>query len=213
MILFIDLFIGDANYRMIFLNVGCSGRDSDGGIFKKTSFYKHLQDKTLLNIPKKEKLKDSDEAIGYFIVGDDAFALSTTLMKPYSITNLSFVQRIFNYRLSRARRVIENSFGIMTSRFRVLSASILLDPIKTTSIVLCVCALHNFLIDTKAEDYFEELNAMENEVVSEETEEIQARDTQSDTENDAEMKGNEMRTILTNYFVNEGEVDFQYCNI
>ena len=51
------------------------------------------------------------------IVGDDAFPLKTYLMKPYPTRNIELNQRIFNYRLSRVRRIVETVFGILTSRF------------------------------------------------------------------------------------------------
>jgi len=55
------------------------------------------------------------------------------------------LQRIFNYRLSRARRVVENVFGISSSIFRVLRKPILLEPENTQIIVKTVAHLHNFL--------------------------------------------------------------------
>lgn len=79
----------------------------------------------------------------FVIVADDAFAFEENIMKPYSARNLTASQRIFNYRLSRARRCIENVFGIMSARFRVLRAPINLDAAKTRKVTLGCCALHN----------------------------------------------------------------------
>lgn len=74
-------------------------------------------------------------------------------MKPYSTRNLTMMQRVHNYRLSRARRVIENVFGIMSARFRVLLKPIQFDAEKTKKITLACCVLHNFLIVKNKQKY------------------------------------------------------------
>lgn len=54
-------------------------------------------------------------------------------------------ERIFNYRLSRARRITENVFGIWSSKFRVLLKPIDLPPNKVQTVALACAYLHNFL--------------------------------------------------------------------
>lgn len=58
-------------------------------------------------------------------------------MKPYPDLYLPIDERIFNYRLSRARRTIENAFGIAATRFRIF---------RVILITKAVVALHNFLM-------------------------------------------------------------------
>lgn len=78
----------DDNYCFRYINVGCSGRHSDGGVFQQSRLFEALENGLLPD--------------GGFIVGDDAFPLKTYLMKPYSKVALKKEQKIFNYRLSRA---------------------------------------------------------------------------------------------------------------
>lgn len=78
-------------------------------------------------------------------VADDAFPLKTYLMKPHRSRDLSKEEHIYNYRLSRARRVVENAFGILAARFLVLSNTMLLDPKNAKKVTLACCILHNVL--------------------------------------------------------------------
>lgn len=84
-------------------------------------------------------------ALPYVIVGDEAFPLKTYLMRPYSGRNLPEDKRIFNYRLSRARRVSENAFGMICQKFRLFFGKMQLSPSNADSIILSALCLHNFL--------------------------------------------------------------------
>lgn len=65
-------------------------------------------------------------------------------MKPYSHHGpLTIKERVFNYSLSRARRIVQNAFGILVSRFRIFEKPIALSPEKADSIVKTTCVLHN----------------------------------------------------------------------
>lgn len=144
--------ICDANYKFLYVDSGCNGRISDGGVYRKCSFPTALESGTL-HWPDPIALPGGDVDVPYVIVADDAFALSLNMMKPFPGNFLSPSKRIFNYRLSRARRVIENAFGIMSAKFRVLLSPILLDAAKTRKVTLACCALHNFLITRKSSAY------------------------------------------------------------
>ena len=81
----------------------------------------------------------------YHIVADDAFPLRLWLMKPYPMRNLTLNERMFNYRLSRARRVVENAFGILSHRFRCLLTCMLQWPENVRTVVFACCLLHNYI--------------------------------------------------------------------
>jgi hypothetical protein len=74
------------------------------------------------------------------IVADEAFPLKHPILRPFRGHNLTQKQRIFNYRLSRARRVVENTFGITAHVWRILLKRM------EVSVNLACCTMHNFLL-------------------------------------------------------------------
>ncbi|KFM83313.1 putative nuclease HARBI1, partial [Stegodyphus mimosarum] len=134
----------DADYNFTFIDVGCNGRVSDGGVFARTSLFSLLENNSL-ELPDPTSLVPGSDPVNYYMVADEAFPLKPYLMRPYPGRNISQEQRIFNYRLSRARRVVENAFGILSNRFQILMQSIQLPPPTVDKIVSVCCCLHNFL--------------------------------------------------------------------
>ena len=60
-----------------------NGRNSDGGAWEQSPLRKELGN-NILNLPKETLLSGDLYYIPFVCVGDDAFQLSTYLMKPYS---------------------------------------------------------------------------------------------------------------------------------
>ena len=84
----------------------------------------------------------------YYKVGDEIFQLKDNLMHLDPGTRsgkLPIDQAVFNYRLRKARRVIENSFGILVALWRLFRKPICAEKENITSYILAGVALHNHL--------------------------------------------------------------------
>lgn len=155
--------IVDANYNFILADIGCQGRISDGGVFRNTYFYQKLQNNEL-NLPSDQSLPGRQQNVPFVFVADDAFPLQRHIMKPYPGTHArGSEKRIYNYyRLSRARRIVENAFGILSAVFRVLRNPMLLQPDKAFLIEMTCVYLHNYLMKRKASrKLYNSLNMMD----------------------------------------------------
>lgn len=127
------------------MDIGACGRRSDGGIFKDSKMGRKFISNDM-NLPDPKQLMADGNPLPYVLVGDEAFQLTNYLMRPYPGKNLiNNDRRIYNYRLSRARRTIENSFGILVSRWRVLKKPIECSPENAVPIVKALTCLHNWL--------------------------------------------------------------------
>ena len=106
----------DARYHFVMVDVGDTGRQSDSSVYNNGNVGYAIEN-NLLGIPKDSKVRNSNRVLPYVFVADDAFGLKRYMMKPYPSTNLGTEKLIFNYRLSCARRIIKNTFGIAANRF------------------------------------------------------------------------------------------------
>jgi hypothetical protein len=115
----------DADGNFTVIEMGYAGRNSDGGIFR-ASRMGHWLERNGLNMLDPEKLPYDQEGgkFPYYFVADEAFPLKSYLMRPYPKRRLNNRQRVYNYRLSRARKTVECAFGMMTQKFQVLLSPI-----------------------------------------------------------------------------------------
>lgn len=138
------LALVDFQYRFTFVDIGSYGSNSDSGVFKNTALCRKMQNKTL-GIPDDKPLTVDDQPCPHVIVGDEGFPLMINLMRPYPGKNLNDAQRIYNYRLSRARRISENAFGILANRWRMYHRKLSMSPENVDRAVKATIVLHNML--------------------------------------------------------------------
>ena len=123
----------DAHYHFLLVDIGDSGRHSDGGVLAHSDFGKALLERKLA-FPEDCALPGTTSPqLPFTIVADKAFPLKPNIMRPYLGWNLPKEQNVFNYRLSRACRTIENAFGIQSARWRIFREDRLLPSLT----VLC----------------------------------------------------------------------------
>ena len=139
------LALVDAQYNFIAVDVGSYGKNSDGGILAHSNLGEALENGTF-RLPPDEPLPGTSVSAPYVIVGDEAFPLKRYLMRPFPGPQLTTDERSnFNYRLTIARRYVENAFGILSQKFRIFNRRIQSTPDHVDYIVMATCILHNFI--------------------------------------------------------------------
>uniref|UniRef100_A0AAY5JX33 DDE Tnp4 domain-containing protein n=1 Tax=Esox lucius TaxID=8010 RepID=A0AAY5JX33_ESOLU len=130
------LALVDADYRFLAVDVGAFGSNSDGGIFANSRLGRDLQS-GVLHVPPPSPLPSAPE------LWPVQFPY---ILQPYPGRCIPEEMRIFNYRLSRARRISENAFGISTQRWRVYQRRMQVCPDTADGIIKAGCILCNYLL-------------------------------------------------------------------
>lgn len=138
--------VADANYCFTIVDIGASDRQSDGGVFKNSLIGQGFEH-NLLNVPPPKRIAEDTIELPYVLVGDEAFARTNYMMRPYPrCSNLDRKKKVFNYRLSRARKIVESSFGILTTRWRIYQKPIIASVPTIMKIIQATVCLHNYIM-------------------------------------------------------------------
>ncbi|XP_046672970.1 protein ALP1-like isoform X2 [Homalodisca vitripennis] len=136
----------DAQYRFSMIDVGGFGKQNDGATLAASDMYLKIKNNQL-NIPDDSYLPGTYVKTSLVFLGDEAYPLSLRLLTPYPADNLTMEKTAYNFRHSRARKTIECTFGILYSKWRILSKSIEAKHETADHIVKAVCVLQNTIID------------------------------------------------------------------
>ena len=90
-----------------------------------------------------------DLPIGKYIVGDNAYICTESLLTPYAGAEQrnESVKDTYNFYLSQLRIRIEMSFGLLTNKWRILRRPLQVKLKNTGKVFMCLCRLHNYCID------------------------------------------------------------------
>ena len=95
--------IADSESKLILIDIGANGKQSDGVTFFASTVYHVLEDFES-TLPKPASFEGSGTEMPFVILGDEASPLKISLMLPFARKVLSCEEHVFNYRLSQARR-------------------------------------------------------------------------------------------------------------
>ena len=134
----------DANKMFTIIDVGDYGKNSDGSVLRFSSFGRALQRGTL-SLPPAGIIEGIERPIPHHFISDEAYPLSENLMRPYPLRSLTNRTRVFNARLSRARKTVECAFGILSLKWEIFLRPLVCDVERAKLIVRAACVLHNFI--------------------------------------------------------------------
>ena len=132
----------DRSYKFLDINVGWPGKVHDARVFSNSKIYRQSVEGNLFPTSKAKVI--NGVKVPLCIIADAAYPLLSWVMKPFLDNgNLSADKSHFNYRLSRARMVVENAFGRLKGRWRCLLKQNEAGIERINSVVATCCVLHN----------------------------------------------------------------------
>jgi hypothetical protein len=139
--------ICDSKLRFLFFAVIAPGQTNDAVAYELTN------------------LRDVIEkfAPGAFIAGDAAYLLTEHLLVPYTGTDKQNPDKdSYNFYLSQLRIRIEMSFGMLTTKWRILRRKLETSLVTSSKILECCARLHNYVLNCK-DDIDDEFSVGEDE--------------------------------------------------
>lgn len=133
------LALVDHNYLFRYVNVGSPGRCHDAYVYRQSALAEMVSG-PLFQAP---AVVMNGVAVPPLILCDQAFPLTSNLVKPFKDVPDGSRRRCFNYNLSKSRRIVENAFGRLKARFRLVLKRMDANIGNVPFIIRACCVLHN----------------------------------------------------------------------
>lgn len=139
----------DRSRKFIDLSVGMPDSTNDARQLRRSMLYQRATTSNLFDPA------DLVEGFVPYLIGDKGYPILPWLITPFRDMpggRRSVQETLFNRKLSRARSVVENAFGILKQTFRELHSASDLHVTLLPDVVVCCSILHNMLLGQSAED-------------------------------------------------------------
>lgn len=191
----------DRDRKFIDISVGMPGSTNDARQLRRSMLYQRATTTNLFDPA------DSIEGFVPYLVGDKGYPILPWLITPYREMpgqRRSVQETLFNRKLSRARSVVENSFGILKQTFRELHSASDLHVTLLPDVVVCCCILHNLLLGQSSEEVDRLLEMLQREGMAPALDEDPVPEVPpEDGAPRNELQGEEKRTSLAAFLVQE----------
>lgn len=131
------MVICDHRKRIIFADSRWPGSTSDTGAVARSKFLSNLfirRDPSLFPSP-------------YMVLSDGGFHKRSCFIAPDLVAR-NRLENLFNTRISSARCIVENAFGLLKMKWRRLHQHSIAEHTRIIpQLILCACVLHNICID------------------------------------------------------------------
>lgn len=189
--------VADADKKFLTIEVGARGKQSDGGTFASSTLF-NLIDNNNFNVPPEKNLPGTNLKVPHVLIGDEAYPLKIYLMRPFPSRGLNPAKENFNNNLSRARKCIECTFGILRAKWRLLGKDIEVSSEKAIVIIKCMCILHNVVREKDGDSDLDYCSIMQGQQNVWENEITDQRARGANTQ----QRAKEIRNTFVNYFLN-----------
>ncbi|MCO5554366.1 hypothetical protein L7F22_007895 [Adiantum nelumboides] len=139
------LLQGIVDSKKLFWNVVCNapGGSHDSNVFKNSQVYRDMKFCEILSEP---LIELNRLFIRPYLVGDSAYKPTSFLLKAFKSKARQdlALKNAFDKQIAKGRVKVENAFGILKNRWRILrdlNVSILFAP----NVVIACCVLHNYV--------------------------------------------------------------------
>ena len=120
----------DFDCKFTYASISCPGNVSDLLAFEESRLNEYVE-----ALP-----------IGIYVIGDNAYCDSEHCLTPFVGSAANSEEDAYNFFLSQLRIIIEMSFGLLVSKWRIFKRSLEIDLQHVPLLVLCAMKLHNFCI-------------------------------------------------------------------